>query len=159
MFGGGSIVRSGADSNIVSTFPIFSDGVGFVVVSGEPPAGREDTVLIGDTIVVGIGSFGKVGHLGDTNLVTGNGIDTATVVKARGKKFPFPLSRVGGGFCSHDIATTQNRKEGAVRGEVDPTYFWGNAGRELDILNLVGSCEERSGEKGEKERVFHLARD
>jgi hypothetical protein len=89
----------------------------------------------------------------------GNGIDAATVVKARGKKFPFPFSRVGGGSCSHDIATAQNREEGAVRGEVNPTYFWGNAGREFNILNFVGSCEERSGEEDEKEGMFHLARD
>ena len=130
-----------------------------MVVSRKTPASREDAVLIGDTIVIGIGGFGEVGHLGDTNLVTRNSIDTAAVVKASGKKFPFPLSRVGGGCCAHDIATTQNHEECAVRREVNPTYFWGNAGRKFDILNFVRSCEERSREEDEKERVFHLARD
>ena len=95
MFGGGSVVGSGADGDVVAALAIVGEGVGFVVVSGESPAGGEGGVVIGRAVAIGVGGFGELGHLGDADLVFGDGVDAAAVVKSGGEVLPVPVVGIG----------------------------------------------------------------
>ena len=84
-----------------------------MVVTGEPPAVGEVEVAVSFSIVVGIGGFGELGHLGDEDFSWLGGDHAAAVVKAGGKVLPFEFCGVSGGFGSEDIGAAEADVEGA----------------------------------------------
>lgn len=150
VFGGGAVVGRGADGEVVAAVAVVGDGVGFMVVAGESPAGGEGAILVGGSVLIGVGSLGEFSHLGDAYFVTRKGVDAAAVVEASGKVLPIPLCGVGLWGGAEDVATAKNDEEGAVGSEVDGSHF-GRAGLgESDVFDAVGGGEESLDLEGEE---------
>ncbi len=100
-------MRSGAQRNVVTAFPIGANGVGLVIISTDSKCGGEIDVTVGHSVPVGIDDFRQFGHLADHQAPGTNPLHAHGIVQTGGENLPLDGVGIFAGFGDHDISAPQ----------------------------------------------------